>query len=72
MKFGEDNPDHKWIVGLSNGSGNVRFVRVPNRSARTLTAIVLNYVEAGSVVRTDGWRGYADLERWISAQHCRA
>ena len=40
VPFGEDHAEYKWVVGISNGPGKVRLVRVPNRSARTLLAIV--------------------------------
>ena len=63
MRFGEDAEGWKWVVGLSNGKGRVRFARVPNRSANTLNAIISKYVTDGSVIYSDGWKGYAQLEQ---------
>lgn len=62
VRFGEDVDGWKWVVGIYNGPGRVRFLRVPNRTSRTLTAIIAHYCEPGSVVHTDGWRGYNALE----------
>lgn len=42
--------------------GRIRMRRIPNASARSLHGFVLGAVEAGSVVHTDGWDGYAGLE----------
>ena len=53
-EFGEDYDNWKWVVGLSNGPGKLRFVRVPNRSSRTLTAVIAKHVAPGSVVHSDG------------------
>ena len=43
------------------GSGRVRLAVVPDASARSLTGFVQRQVKPGSVVRTDGWQGYAPL-----------
>ena len=52
-----------WVVGLYQSKENVRFVIVPDRTAATLTAVIGKYVAEGSVVLTDEWRGYSQLER---------
>lgn len=44
-----------------NHLGRIRLRRVADASARCLTPAVQEGVEPGSVVRTDGWRGYAAL-----------
>jgi len=41
--------------------GRIRMRRVPDASARSLQGFVEEAVEPGSVVRTDGWAGYASL-----------
>ena len=46
------------------GFGRVRLRRVANASAGSLTPFVCEVVAPGSVVHTDGWRGYNQL-----AQH---
>ena len=42
-------------------SGRIRLARVPDCSEPTLTDVVSALVEAGSVVYTDGWKGYNGL-----------
>lgn len=44
-----------------NHLGRIRLRRVADASARSLTPAVQEGVEAGSVVRTDGWSGYTAL-----------
>lgn len=41
--------------------GRVRLLHIPDVSGGTLTGSVLETVEAGATVRTDGWRGYSGL-----------
>jgi len=43
------------------GSGRIRLQVVPDASARSLSGFVRANVEPGTVVRTDGWPGYAPL-----------
>lgn len=43
------------------GSGRVRMAVIPDLSATALVSFVEAAVEPGSVVRTDGWRGYLPL-----------
>lgn len=45
------------------GFGRVRLRRIPDCSAGSLTPFVCDAVEPGSVVRTDGWRGYNQLAK---------
>jgi transposase-like protein len=56
-----------FVVGAvevrGEGSGRIRLALVPNASAKSLVGFVENAVEPGSVVRTDGWQGYAPLRR---------
>ena len=40
------------------GFGRVRLRRVPNVTGESLLSFICDVVEPGSVVRTDGWRGY--------------
>jgi transposase-like protein len=44
------------------GIGRIRMRRVPDASAASLHPFVLESVEPGSVVHTDGWDGYVGLE----------
>ncbi len=50
-------------VHSPKGIGRVRMKQVPDVSANSLTPFVCNAVEPGSVVLTDGWRGYNDLPK---------
>ncbi len=44
-------------------AGRVRFVVVPNRSAKSLCGFVKSTVEPGTLVVADDWRGYTGLEK---------
>jgi transposase-like protein len=44
------------------GIGRIRMRRVPDASAGSLHPFVLESVELGSVLHTDGWDGYAGLD----------
>jgi len=43
------------------GLGRVRMQRIANASKETLTDFVLDHLEPGAEVHTDGWAGYVDL-----------
>ena len=43
------------------GIGRIRVRRIQDASAENLQAFVRESIELGSVVHTDGWRGYSDL-----------
>lgn len=45
------------------GSGRVRMQIVENASTATLTGFVIEAVEAGAVVHTDGWNSYRRLAK---------
>ena len=51
------------VAAQEDGSriGRIRLKRVPDASAASLGGAVQATVEPGSAVRTDGWKGYADL-----------
>jgi len=42
--------------------GRIRLRRVPDASADSLLAFVDDAIEPGSMVKTDGWKGYTELE----------
>ena len=44
-----------------NRIGRIRLRRVSNASAESLTVAVIESIEPGSIVRTDGWSGYVSL-----------
>ncbi len=45
-----------------DGMGRIRMRRIPDASAESLMPFIQDSVESGSVVHTDGWRGYQPLE----------
>lgn len=45
------------------GSGRVRLARIPDASARSLQPFVVANVARGSVLITDAWQGYANIDR---------
>lgn len=51
------------IAAEENGAGigRIRLKRVPDATAASLEAFILEAVEPGSAVRTDGWRSYTRL-----------
>lgn len=52
------------LVAVENNNrsiGRIRLKHIPNASAQTLGQAVSEIVEKGSMVRTDGWRGYSKL-----------
>jgi transposase-like protein len=60
---------HKVIVVIAvetteKGAGRVRMARIPNMTKDTLTGFILDNVQRGSTVRTDGWIGYFDVGRY--------
>ena len=52
------------------GSGRIRLQVVPDASARSLSGFVRANVEPGTVVRTDGWPGYAPLASMSCQTSC--
>ena len=50
-------------LGRSAGIGRIRLRRIPTASPSQLVAFVKHMVEPGSVVITDGWKGYAGLKQ---------
>jgi transposase-like protein len=45
------------------GVGRIRLKLVPNASASTLEEAIAEMVDPGSIIRTDGWRGYSQLSK---------
>lgn len=46
-----------------NGSGRVRMAVIADATADTLTGFVRDNIAAGTIVHTDGWRGYRPLAK---------
>jgi transposase-like protein len=44
------------------GIGRIRLKHIPDASGNTLKKAIAEMVEPGSTVRTDGWKGYNNLE----------
>ena len=45
------------------GRGRIRRARVPDASAASLQGFIQEVIEPGSVVHTEGWEGYRNLEQ---------
>ena len=45
------------------GIGRIRMRRIPDASAASLQPFIVEAIAPGTVVHTDGWDGYRDLER---------
>ena len=50
-------------VHSPKGFGRIRMRRVPDLSSYSLTGFVCDAVQPGSVVLTDGWKGYNDVSQ---------
>ena len=53
-----------WALGGVDDSPEktIFLIEVPDRSQKTLTAIILDHVLPGSLIITDGWKGYNNLK----------
>lgn len=51
-------------IHAPNGFGRVRLGHVPDVTSESLVQFVRGAIEPGSVVHTDGWKGYDDLSKW--------
>ena len=47
----------------SDGMGRVRMRRIPDASEKSLLAFIKDVVAEGATIRTDGWSGYARLQK---------
>ena len=52
-EFGRDSRKWACVLGICHARPQVRFIRVKNRTAKTLTDVIKRYVDPGSLVRTD-------------------
>jgi len=43
--------------------GRIRLQVIPDASSESLEFAIMNTIEQGAVVQTDGWRGYSQLEK---------
>lgn len=48
---------------LPKGTGRVRLKIIPNATGKHLLKFIRENVEAGTIINTDGWSGYAQLKR---------
>ena len=42
--------------------GRIRMLRIPDASGESLLSFIVQAIEPGSIIRTDGWEGYSGLE----------
>jgi len=45
------------------GTGRIRMRRIDSASGKNLLGFVVEAIESGSVIHTDGWRGYRSLSK---------
>lgn len=58
------------VVGVERTTERRVFcVSVADRSSETLCAIIRDYVAPGSIVHTDGWRGYLGISSILEIEH---
>lgn len=43
------------------GIGRIRMRQIPDASAESLAAFLRDVIQPGTIVHTDGWRGYSDI-----------
>ena len=64
---GRQTSKKSWVVVAAQadgaGIGRIRMRVVPDCSAASLHPFLLDCVEPGSVIHSDGWQGYAGLEK---------
>jgi len=65
--FGRQTLKKSWVVVAAQadgpGIGRIRMQMIPDCSAASLHSFVADCIEPGSVIHTDGWSGYAGLEK---------
>lgn len=52
-----------WVLGMIETRGEVRMEVVKDRSGPTLEGVITRHVAPGTMIHTDGWRGYSRLDR---------
>ena len=69
IKFGRQkyhrghHVEGQWVFGgVEWESSRTFLVPIPNRTADTLVAIICDWIEPGTMVISDGWAAYRDLE----------
>jgi transposase-like protein len=49
------------VEKTKHGVGRIRLKPVPDASAKTLEGTITELVDLGSLIRTDGWKGYVNI-----------
>jgi ISXO2-like transposase domain len=66
----DDAPGVTWLVGIiEQGSRDIRLEIVPNRKAKTMSALFERHIAPGTVVVTDGYRSYPSAVAHIQGRH---
>jgi transposase-like protein len=59
-----------WVLGgIERGGKNCFLVEVSDRSQETILKMIKKHVRKGSIIYTDGWRGYLNIENLLKIQH---
>ncbi len=55
--------DGNWVFGMieREEKSNIMMVRVPDRSAETLVALIERWIEKGTTIMSDEWKAYSRL-----------
>jgi hypothetical protein len=63
--------DGVWVIGGVERTDDRRlFVEVvEDRSAKTLLDVITRHVKSGSIIHTDLWKGYGDVEKTLGFKH---
>lgn len=56
------NPDSTPILGFVESTGRIKFFKVPNTNAETITPLAQKNIAKGTTIYTDEWSGYGKLK----------
>jgi transposase-like protein len=57
------------LGGVERDTKNCFLVEVQDRSQGTLLRMIKKHVRKGSIIYTDGWRGYINIQEWLRMKH---
>ena len=61
------NNNHIWVIGaIETDSRKLRLDIIPERNSNNIKTFILNHIEAGTKIITDGWQGYSFLDAYDS------
>jgi len=61
-----------WVFGgYERGSGRIFMLVVENRSAETLLQCIERFIENGTTIYSDCWKGYSKLDQHPDYEHLK-